>query len=268
MKVECLASILVLSLTACGGNGKPGGPDLATVKARDETPGRPAASAAAESTDDLILIEPIKATKTTVIENGAPVEKYWASLSEEQRRSLLDLTETIIQVEKRDAGGSITHAAGGITLDKGSYRVSFTYMRFINVPCLPNDPGAGIVREGIALEAAVEMKSSKSGLNIGSIIPIIIAAENKKLSGNIQVRTVGMTTSSAVLSGYLGQNLQLTTESLARAMESLAVVKAVLEQNETTTSPNYLAFREVKPGACSGYIPRGSRAIGGGKIVA
>ena len=50
-------------------------------------------------------------------------------------------------------------------------------------------------------------------------------------------------------------------------MEPLAVVKAVLEQKETTTSANYLAFRETKPDSCSGYVPKGTRAIGGRKVV-
>lgn len=184
-----------------------------------------------------VLIEPRRAGQTEVIVNAQPTAKYWAAMTQDEIRSQLDLTETVIQVEKIGRSGSITPAIGSISVSKGSYRVSFLYMQYKNEAC----GVGGTARVGVGMVVSAVINTNERKLTLSSLLPLVAAAEDNKVSGSLIVRTIGITSTSSVLSGYVGQNLQLTTESLIKAMESLAVVRAVLESSDARLSPNFMA---------------------------
>ena len=263
--------VLLVSLLACGCATDLSGPAITRPVvagvAGEIVPNALGTPPAYIPRGNLVLIEPFRANQLTIIENGAPVSKYWASLTEEQRKTQMDQTDTVIQIEQRDTSGGITLPAGSVSVNKGLYRVSFTFMRFVNEPCIPSDPSAGYVRTGVGLEASLNIRSNKKNLNVSGLIPLVGAAADNKISGNMQIRTVGITSTSQVLSGYLGNNLQLSPESLGKAMESLAVVRAVLEDDKTTTSPNHMAVTESGPGSCSGKIPATTTISGSSRPI-
>ena len=215
-----------------------------------------------------VLIEPSKATTTEIIEAGKPVQKYWDELTQEQRKEQLALTETVIQVERTSQSGSVTPAFGSIAVSKGTYRVSFLYMQYKNEAC-GTGATAGYVRTGVGLHVTALIESDQKNLNISGLLPIVAAAEAKKVKGSLVVRTMGITNSSAVLSGYTGKNLNLSTESLIQAMESLAVVRAVIESTDAKLTPNYLAVSgSATGGDCLAKVGPDTKVLGGQTPIA
>lgn len=239
-----LAGAALISLASCE-TPEPRGADLATTATRD--PKDPAPGETFNPLGQPVLIEPKRATTTQVIVNNQPVQKYWASMTPEEIKRELDLTETVIQVQKTGTSGSVTPAFGSVTLSKGTYRISFSYMQYKNEACGAG-ANSGFVRAGVGLVATAIIDNKQNKLTISGLLPLVAAAENSKVSGSLTIRTMGITSKSSILAGYVGQNLQLTTESVVKAMESMAVVKAVLESQDANLSPNYLAVSSSSDG--------------------
>lgn len=241
MRVSIILAASLALMGGCGQVSAPAekGPVLASTAARaPANPNKQFKGASFNALGQPVLIEPRRAGQTQIIVNAVPTSKYWASMTQDEIRSELDLTETVIQVERIGRSGSITPAIGSISVSKGSYRVSFLYMQYKNESCGTD----GTVRVGVGMVVSAVINTSERKLTLSSLLPLVAAAEDNKVSGSLTVRTIGITSTSSVLSGYVGQNLQLTTESLIKAMESLAVVRAVLESSDARLSPNFMAI--------------------------
>lgn len=254
MRNLVLIGAIATVLAACSETAEPAaGPDVASVAVSGVPDG--AKSLESRPFNPLgqpVLIEPMRAGQTEIIEAGQPVQRYWASLPQSDVRRELDLTETVIQVERVGRSGSITPAFGSVSVSKGTYRVSFLYMQYKNQAC----GAGGTVRVGVGMEVRAVVETDARKLTLSSLLPLVAAAEDNKVSGSLLVRTIGITSGSSVLSGYVGQNLQLTTESLVKAMESLAVVRAVLESSDANLSPNFLAVNGGETGrSCLNLLP-------------
>lgn len=196
------------------------------------------------------LLDGTEADKTTIIENGATKEVFWRALTEAQRRSLYGNQSVVIAVSKVETNGSLTVLPGSVSIGKGTYDLLYRYQLFRQVPCVPDRPEAGSVRIGVGLTIKARISSKKGSLSLANLGPLAMAASHQDAAGRIEISSVGIGGQSATLASYLGSNADISIESVTKAMEALAVVKAVLENKDVQTTASYLQLLEGTPGSC------------------
>jgi hypothetical protein len=202
-----------------------------------------------------VMCVPKKDPSGVVIE-GSCVEKAvaWTTLSEAKRRQLLSNEEEIITLEKSDKSVglklAISQIGGALNLSKGTYRYSYTWMRYRTVACTSADgkkKGTGRVGVGVQLNATITTTSSSADL--GGIIPIAVSAARKQLSGTMSTRLIGL--SSPLLTGLGGT--AITPESAVSAEKHIAVIKSLLlaaDDRNPTTTVKQLAVEGMTPEEC------------------
>lgn len=209
-----------------------------------------------EGVHRVVLVEAFEVPKVIRVVDGQQQEVFWESLTEPERRARLPLTDTVVMIERQNTDGSFSFAPVSASAGKGVYRVSFAYMKYRNEACQPDRPEAGTVRIGVGLRVSATITTRTAGLNLGGLLPFAFSFQNKRMSGELTIKTIGIVSPSSVLSGYLRQGVGLTEESIVQAMESMAVAKAILEDNDTRSVPHAMAIVETTPGACQAVIAR------------
>jgi hypothetical protein len=200
-------------------------------------------------------LEPVAAANISYVDsNGQTQTKPWAALAEPLKRSLLPNAEAFVQIQQEDTSGNFSIVPIGGSYNKGTYRMLFRWQQFRTDYCNPAKPAAGTIRTGVALEIVAEIKTKKAGLNIANLGALTAAAEREKVSGNILIRQIGLGNSSPTLGTYMS-NFALTREGVTKALEAIAVTKAVLENMDNKITPYYLSTTESSPGSCASAAP-------------
>lgn len=202
----------------------------------------------------MTFLDPVEAEKTTIVKSdGTTEEVYWANLSEDQRRGYYSVGRTDVAITRRQKDGTLQFLPGAASISKGSYEIQQLYHLSRSVPCDPKDPSLGNKRVGIAMRLKARINSSRKDIGLsGSLLGLAAAASDDKVSGSLTLETIGIGAQSGTLQNYLGAGMELDFESITRAMEAFAVMRAVLEDETVQTTPHTLLLVESWPGACSG----------------
>ena len=196
-------------------------------------------------------LSPSVAQRTQRVENGQMVDVYWAALSETDRRKLYSAVVVDTIIEQRDSNGTFSVAPLGARYSKGYYRVTHEVFLGQQVPCRTDISNAGVVKMGVKLEVQIELQSRKSGIDIASLVPLAAAASDEKVSGRLAIRLWGFGATSGILNSYLTSGGQLNLQSVTRAMEAMAVARAILEDPNAITTPYHVELIETTEGACN-----------------
>lgn len=175
----------------------------------------------------------------------------WTSLTQLQRRGWLALQEAKTAVYRKNNDGTLSYLSAGLTGSKGDYRVIQYIMIYNNQPCTGNDWSKGIDRIGIAIRVQADIKTKQSGLNLASILPIGLSASSNRVEGQITINSWGISSPNAVFNSYLGFAGKVENpDAISKAVESLAVGNAILQNNDTEFLPYILTRQEATPGSC------------------
>ena len=209
-----------------------------------------------------VPLEPVPAEKIKYINpaNGRMTETYWAALGEAQKRALMPSAEAFVQISQADSTGSFSLLPIGAAVKKGDYKMLFRWQQYRADYCLAANPAAGRIRTGVGLEIEAQIKTLKAGLNIANLGALTAAAERDQVSGTILIRQIGLGNTSPTLGTYLS-NFALTREGVTKALEAIAVTKAVLENEKNVLTPHYLSTTEATPGSCSAVRPAAARPV-------
>lgn len=203
-----------------------------------------------------VLLSPFPVDKVTYFDStGVQRTVAWASLTPAQQREQLPNEQLFIEISRKKTDGSISVLPAMITAEKGSYQFTYRWMKYRIEYCNADNKEAGHLRVGVALEIEVNASTLKSNINVAGIGPFQAAAGHERFQGSLNVGTIGLGTNSAALGGFLG-NDAISEHAAAEADKAIAVVKAVIENNDTKLTPHKLAVIERTPGACSGALPR------------
>lgn len=207
-------------------------------------------------------LDPVQAEKIRHFDQTTSqmVEVYWASLDEKTKRSLLPNDEAFVQIRQKDASAGLTLLPLSTSYKKGSYELRFRWQRFRADVCSAANPNAGRIRTGIGLEVVAQINSRKNGLNLTNLGALTAAAEREQIGGSIEIRQIGLGSSSPTLATYMS-SFTLNREGVTKALEAIAVAKAVLENLENKVTPHYLSITESTPGACSVVSPQSLRPL-------
>jgi hypothetical protein len=198
------------------------------------------------------LLDGTEAEKTTIIENGVKKDVFWSTLSESQRRALYSSQSVVIAVSRIESNGSLVPLPGAVSVGKGNYDLLYRYQLYRQTPCRTDNSAAGSVRVGVGLTIRARFQSKSGSLNLSTLVPLAASASAKKANGRIQIDAIGIGGGSPTLASYLGGGTEINIDSVTKALESLAVVKAVIENPSNITTPSYLQLLETTPGSCSG----------------
>jgi hypothetical protein len=205
-----------------------------------------------------IPVDPLPASTIKWVDASGEHEKYWAAIPEAQKRLLMPSAEAFVRISQEETNGSFTVLPLTASFKKGKYQLLFRWQQFRAEYCQADNPGAGRVRTGVALEIVADIRSKKSGLSLANFGSLTSAADRNQVEGGITIRQIGLGSSSPTLGTYLA-NFALTQEGVTKALEAIAVTKAVLENDKTVLTPHYLSFTETSPGSCSQALPASAK---------
>lgn len=160
-------------------------------------------------------------------------------------RSRLTSTETLISVEKRDASGTFTYLGSGGKVARGSYRVTFDYANYTNQSITFTDNKKAIGRIGVGLRITAVLETNENGVDLSGLIPIGLAAQDKKVSGQLRFHVYGMSNDKVGLA--VPTQAILDVSAIQKSFEAAAAVRILFGLEDTTLEPYLIGVAEISP---------------------
>lgn len=190
---------------------------------------------------------PIKTIEVYDKELKKRIEVDVLSLESSEIRGRLTSTETFISVEKRDSSGSLTYVGAGGKVSKGKYNVTFDYTNYTNqnVSFGTAEQESAIGRIGVGLRITAELETFANGIDLGGLIPIGLAVQDRKVSGHLKFHVYGMSNDKVSLAAPTQSILDVS--SIQKAFEAAAAVRILFGLEETKLEPYLIGVADVKP---------------------
>lgn len=173
------------------------------------------------------------------------VEADVLSLKPDVIRSRLTSTETLISVEKRDTSGSLTYLGAGGTVKKGSYKVTFDYANYTNQKITFDNNKQAIGRIGVGLRITAILETKKDGVDLSGLIPIGLAAEDQKVSGQLHFLVYGISNDKIAIA--VPSQAILDVSAIQKSFEAAAAVRILFGLEETKLEPYLIGVADVDP---------------------
>ena len=186
-------------------------------------------------------IEPLIAkSQIEVPVNGNIVTKDIRTLTNSEKLAFLGDTRVVVTLAKETASGELSYLTGKITSEKGTYVAFMDYANFFIDDLTDGTDVIGRARVGVGLRLVARVKTKKRGVDLGSILKIGFAANKNELSGELEVRAIGVT-SKEIQDLLPGSLPNLDESSIQRALEAMAAVKTKIHDASTSVQPRIMA---------------------------
>lgn len=173
------------------------------------------------------------------------VEEDVLSLKPAVIRSRLTSTETLVSVEKRDISGSFTYLGSGGKVAKGSYKVTFDYANYTNHIIIFNDNKQAIGRIGVGLRITALLETTENGVDLSGLIPIGLAAQDQKISGQLHFLVYGMSNDKVSLA--VPSQAILDVSAIQKSFEAAATVRILFGLEDTYLEPYLIGVADIAP---------------------
>jgi hypothetical protein len=100
---------------------------------------------------------------------------------------------------------------------------------------------------GLGLRIQGEVITRKTGVDLGSLMAVGVAAKLGQIQGRLSVAALGM--SSPEITALFPLPSVIDETSIQRALEAIAVIKSKLSDTATTLTPQFVAVRITNPEA-------------------
>lgn len=193
------------------------------------------------------------------------VEKDVLAMTSEEIREHLKTTETFITIEKRDNSGKFVYIGNSGKVDKGVYRVTFDYLSYTNESLSANGYGAksAIGRIGVGLRVTAELSAEANSVDLSGLLPIGIAAQQNKISGQLRFTAYGIYHPS--LSMAVPASAFVDASGIQKSFEAAAAVRALFSDPNSKLTPYLIGVARVEPSIASQVIE--SAEVGLGKRI-
>ncbi len=186
-------------------------------------------------------IEPLIAkSQVEISENGQLVVKDIRTLTNAQKLAYLGDTRVVVTLAKETSSGELSYLTGKVTGEKGKYIAFMDYANFFIDELTDGSTVIGRARVGVGLRLVARIQTNKKGIDLGSILKIGFAANKSELSGELEVRAIGVT-SKEIQDLLPGSLPNLDESSIQRALEAMAAVKTKIHDPETSVQPRIMA---------------------------
>jgi hypothetical protein len=172
---------------------------------------------------------------------------YWDSLPDSSKVHLLPVQSAQVSVAKTNLDGELSYLSSAISQEKGSYTVIMDYMKY-RVEHIYNSAGetdsiVGNAKIGIGLRIRAQVNTSRSNLNLGSLLGLGIEAKRENLSGSISVDVIGI--DSKDVTHLIPLTSEIDQTSIQSALQALASIKTKIYDDETRLTPHIVAVTNV-----------------------
>jgi hypothetical protein len=174
-------------------------------------------------------------------ETAAGVKRFfWADLKNDEINKNLPLERSFASIERTDGGVGVGFLSAKATAGAGKYKITLDYAKYRDevigeqkVPC----------RIGVGVRVIANVVTYQANIDLGSLFAIGVAAQAKKINGQIEVIKIGIDSSGLNL--VLPPPSDINEGSLQMAMQAVAATRIKIYDATTALSPHVLAVRVV-----------------------
>jgi hypothetical protein len=204
---------------------------------------------------------PIKTIEVYDAKLNKRVEADVLSLKSSEIRGRLTSTETFITIEQRDSSGGLSYLGAGGKVAKGSYRVTFDYANYTNqsISFSDTEKDAAVGRIGVGLRITAELNTLASDIDLGGLLPIGLAAQDKKVTGHIDFLVYGMSNDKVSIAAPTQSILDVS--SIQKAFEAAAAVRILFGLEDTKLEPYLIGVADIKPADAKNAIEAATKKL-------
>jgi hypothetical protein len=150
-------------------------------------------------------------------------------------------TVTLYQVDK---DGSLSLLGNSLSAKKSTYVVIYDYTQTQTIQYVDNSGKLTYYALiGVSVRMVARVNTKTSGINLANLYGLGIAANNKKVTGSLEVRANGI--NSQQINGIIPVTTDLSPSSIANALQAVATIKSHIYDKETKITPQFLAFSAI-----------------------
>jgi hypothetical protein len=139
---------------------------------------------------------------------------------------------------KIEDDGSLNYMGNAVSEKNSEYEVIYDYT--LTQSILVDDSSFALV--GVSVRMVAKVKTKVSGINLASIEGLGVAVDHKKVSGSLEVRVNGI--SSERINAQIPVTTDLSPASISNALQSVAIIKSHIYDDETKITPLFLAVSQ------------------------
>ncbi|MDN3204419.1 hypothetical protein [Algoriphagus sediminis] len=153
----------------------------------------------------------------------------------------------LVSIGQVNAEGGISYLPVTVSTKNSSYKVTMDYMKFATLAEVRQDGSfIGFRRVGVGLRLITLLTTNESGINIGDLSSIGLAAKQGSVKGTMMIEVVGIKSREVTTLLPLPSEINQTT--IQNAMQALATIKSKIYDEDTELFPQVMA---IKPDSTS-----------------
>ncbi|GMQ24729.1 hypothetical protein Aoki45_14110 [Algoriphagus sp. oki45] len=168
-------------------------------------------------------------------------------MSSDEIFQFLNNETVLVSIGQVNAEGGISYLPVTVSTKNSSYKVTMDYMKFATLAEVrPDGSFIGFRRVGVGLRLITLLTANESGINIGDLSSIGLAAKQGSIKGTMMIEVVGIKSREVTTLLPLPSEINQTT--IQNAMQALATIKSKIYDEDTELYPQVMA---IKPDSTS-----------------
>jgi len=188
-------------------------------------------------------IDPIEyLEEVAIVENGEIVFKYPLKLKKDEILSFLANETVLVSVGQFSGEGKLGYGPASFSIKGSSYKITMDYMKFATLR-EKNEKGVltGYKRVGVGLRIIANVTAMESGVNLGDLFAIGLAAKANKVSGTLMIEVIGI--KSKDVTAVLPLPSEINQSTIQSAMQAMATIKSKIYEDGTGLYPQVMAIK-------------------------
>ena len=188
-------------------------------------------------------IDPIEyLEEVAIVENGEIVFKYPLKLKKNEILGFLANETVLVSVGQFSSDGKLGYGPASFSIKNSNYKITMDYMKFATLR-EKNEKGeiAGYKRVGVGLRIIANVSAMESGINLGDLFAIGLAAKANKVSGTLMLEIIGI--KSKDVTAVLPLPSEINQSTIQSAMQAMATIKSKIYEDGTDLYPQVMAIK-------------------------
>lgn len=188
-------------------------------------------------------IDPIEyLEEIAIVENGNIVHKCALKLSKDEILRFLSNETVLVSVAEYSGDGGLGYGPVSFSVKGSSYRITMDYMKFATLREITEERVLlGYKRVGVGLRIIANVTAMESGINLGDLFSIGLAAKANKITGNLMLEVIGI--KSKDVTSVLPLPSEINQSTIQSAMQAMATIKSKIYENGTELYPQVMAIK-------------------------
>ncbi|MHC1774927.1 MAG: hypothetical protein AB9834_05880 [Lentimicrobium sp.] len=188
-------------------------------------------------------IDPIEyLEEVAIVENGEIVWKYPLKLKKDEILGFLANETVLVSVGQFSGEGSLGYGPASFSIKGSSYKITMDYMKFATLREKDLEGLlVGYKRVGVGLRIIANVTAMESGVNLGDLFAIGLAAKANKLSGTLMLEIIGI--KSKDVTAVLPLPSEINQSTIQSAMQAMATIKSKIYEDGTELYPQVMAIK-------------------------